>query len=291
MLRDLVARDQFLQYILELDMCGYALPSVPRSDLGYAQKINALRELRERWKRNEPVQPSFIQFAPGRTDKTCFVDGILAYGCTNSKSPGKLTRVIHYHQLASFNKGTEHKHWRHHLGFDVRCFTIQPSNDLIILIEEERHTTHRQLDNGNISDEKYEQYRLHLRTMSTNEPHPAVASPLAMHTLNIGGLVNSFQERCFHLVTHGHLVAILFKSGQPGARGYVRSTIIVYDWVAGIAQVVSFHLASLVAGSICSSLKYWFSTLNFLYCNNTRSASSHTTTSLFLGSQSLTHSC
>lgn len=229
--RDLVVADQYLQYILELDISGYVAPSVPRLDLSYTEKIQILCRLRQRWQRNELAEPTYIRLQPQRIRTSCFVDGIFAHGYVNPAADNDHVRIIHYDQLRSINKGTGHKHWHHgDLGFDIRRFAIQPDDDLIVLLEEANQIVHQQLDDGMVISNNLVRYRLHLRTMSTNELHPATAPLAGCVPLNIDGRRNRIRHRHFQLRVYGHLVGIMFSSRVGLARSF---TIIVLNWVTG----------------------------------------------------------
>lgn len=239
LLRGLVASTLFLQYILELDMCGYVVPAIQRPDMTHAEMVKMISEHRKRQQRDTLTNPTFFPFLSERerTDAIAFEDGVFACGYTNTTDPEGPIHIIHFDQLPSPNKGTGHERWQHgDFGFNVIRFLIQPEQDLLVLLEEDlQGLSDHPIEEISASDIERD-YRIHLRTMSTNEPHPAATSPTG--TVMDLNLVEHSDMR-FHephdIQVNGCLISVVFGGRQ--APGIV--FILVIDWVAGVQVAVS----------------------------------------------------
>ncbi|KAB5594162.1 hypothetical protein CTheo_2378 [Ceratobasidium theobromae] len=222
-----VGADLYLQYVLELDMCGYVTPPVPRPDLNYLEKIHVLRNHRRNWRHGVPSQSMQINLPFPDIDKSCFVDG--TYACTFLvPSPqDSFTNEIHYYQLPSSNKGTEYKHWHHNSDFKIQELAMQPEQDLIFLIEQVNW-----MDPPNQFN--YEHYRLHARSMETNKPHPIALSSVGamINLITPSATIPGFDPGLglyptIRIQTYGRLVAVLIDYSLSDTH----SRIIVWDWL------------------------------------------------------------
>lgn len=226
--------DPHLQYILELDNCGYIEPLVPRTDLNYVDKANLLREHRMRWLHPERISPTIIELPVdhARSPTYEYADGIYVRGFRHPYSTSKLTRSLYFYQLPSLNKGTGFKDWTHDdVGLDVRDFGISPEQDLLVLLE----IVGVEIHPGTTYFE--ETYKLHLRTMMTNKPHPAApASFGAVLEFKLHSQVHP--DRSFGFQILGHLLALVFRFRE---RGYL-SHVVIWDWTTGQQLTVSRSL-------------------------------------------------
>lgn len=242
-----MAGNQYLQYILELDVCDHVVPPISRLDLGYSEKINGLREHRAGWRRPVLPEPMFILQPPGRTTSTCFVDGTFAWGLTSPNSPvaRDYTRIIHFDQLPSWNKGTEHTHWSYNLGLDAVSFIIYPKQDLLVLLEEVVQEPLVEAADVPPTPSASEHFRMHLRTMSTNQPHPAVTSPLGtVVDLNFSGHAFALSQgsRKYQMQIYDRLIAVAVASRfRPDWEDspILQVSIRVIDWISGSEVSVS----------------------------------------------------
>ena len=94
--------------------------------------------------------------------------------------------------------------------------------------------------------------RVHFRTFSTNQPHPAAATPIFEYPCEIP---HSYQF-VIHIV--GPHVGILFSSSLPDS-----DRLIIYSWTMGYIRAVdlSFTLYSsliLTTPSVCRCSAWWF---------------------------------
>jgi hypothetical protein len=221
-----VENDLYLKYVLELRKSGYTIPEIIRKDISYTRMIQMLQD---KWKRIEVGEPKFIH-SPDQDDfKTYFADGVYAY-CYRFEDhdDGSCRSNIHFYQLSSPNTGIEFKDWSHNnLDISVRAFAIQPRIDLMVLLESYAYLDER----GRFM----KRYRIHLRSMSTNQPHPCAvdAAPL----LNLGRLEYHFITRRPPIHIYGRMLSLIFRPDLDDPVG--EPLIVVFDWVAGVEVGVS----------------------------------------------------
>jgi hypothetical protein len=240
-LRDVVETSLQLQYILTLEKTGYHLPLRPRVDLDYSLMIQMLHDNRDRWREVKLKDPLFIDTPLPDTEidesHACnkidiFVDGVFAYIYRNcfQRSP---EAVAYFHQLGSANKKLEYKCWSHKLKYRVVDMMIQPEADLLVLLA----YNNVPMGEGN--------FHIHIRTMSTNKPHPLAALPVI--TLNFSApSPDHLMYQAHVLRIHGRMISI--HSSGSYALAESQSVTIVWNWVTGVKAVVSgpcfFHLLS-----------------------------------------------
>lgn len=234
-----MATNLYLQYVLELDMCGYVVPLVPREDLSHAQKINALREHRRRWQNARLVRPTFITFPSklGSARQICFIGGTLVCGKIDpSEIPQSITNYdIYFYRLPSFNKGTKYKFWQHMVpARALRQLTIQPEYDLLVLLEQVSVRADTSMPYGGFHPRTYhEYYKLHLRSMGTNEPHPVVP-PLGRIGIDLNITSTGYwpPKWKIELQVFGRLVAAMLYSTSE-------THIVIWNWLSGSQVAVS----------------------------------------------------
>ncbi|CAE6438817.1 unnamed protein product [Rhizoctonia solani] len=219
---EIIKSSLFLQYILTLDKSGYQLPFYPRVDLDYAQMIQVLRDNHDGWRSlNKLSNPSFIDIVSHDVGYRPFVDGVFAYTPRKypDDTPDEPITTIHFHQLPSINKGTEYRYWNHSLNWNVFDVVIQPEIDLLALL------TYNCLPSDKQS------YHIHLRTMSTNDPHPLAA----LHALPLPFLDSSdvtpnqliMQDGLLSI--HGRMIGLHLREGGSA----LGPLTMIWDWMAG----------------------------------------------------------
>lgn len=227
MLRDLVKSDLCMQYLLELDSCGYVEPVNPRSDLTFAQKLEMIRNHRSHWEHSEKVIPTVFELGVGNDSVIYkYAGGVYVQELPTANLVGS-TRGLNFNQLPSPNRGIEYKHWAiPDLGSDPSDFCIDPEQDLLVLLEAEQGHWY-----GGT-------YRLHLRTMSTNEVHPK--APAGYSILIHQHPSDLPPAMTFYFEVSGRLLAVLFRSVDRRVQSYV----VVWDWTTGLELSVSDILTS-----------------------------------------------
>ncbi|CAE6484883.1 unnamed protein product [Rhizoctonia solani] len=135
------------------------------------------------------------------------------------------------------------------MEFSPRIFAIQPEVDLMILLE-----------SCPIQDPRsrylIKRYRIHVRTMTTNEPHPYVTStPGTSYLLDLGSPHNLFFNYSRPIQIYGRMVSIIFRpdTDHPDSE----PLIVVFDWILG-AEVGRFYLPSYAGSSIAFLSEEYF---------------------------------
>ncbi|CCO31044.1 hypothetical protein BN14_05078 [Rhizoctonia solani AG-1 IB] len=219
---------------------GYQPPLYARADLDYSQMIEMLHDNRDGWRAAELKASFFIDVPYPKVDTESedrpavnqirnFVDGVFAYinqvrFTSRTRDTPKI--AIHYHQLASVNKGVEYKHWSHELAYKVVDMVIQPEADLLVLLV------------YNYVPEGEGDFDIHIRTMSTNEPHPLATLPiitLSFATPSRDYLIRQPQA----LSIYGRMISIHIPGGShtPVSESFT----MVWDWITG-ARIASLQL-------------------------------------------------
>ena len=202
-----------MQYLLELDACGYIEPVNPRRDLTYAEKIDVVRSHRERWNRLDGINANAIHFSG--VSKWEYTEGIFVRYSWH-------TRQLHFYQLPSRNRGVEYKYWAiPNLGMSIADFGIDPGQDLLVFLE--------------VQNTQYNQgaYNVHIRSMTSGEIHPRAPA---------GNSVLPYQHSTFLLRSTsvsfeiaGSLLAAVFPSRDVNSP----SRVVIWNWTAGVELLVS----------------------------------------------------
>lgn len=142
-------------------------------------------------------------------------------------------------RLPSTFRSIEEKHWvitTDNLGFAVRDFGMDTSQDLLVLIENPRWyvmpilfkeqvlTLYR---SGSLSDHTY---RFHLRTLSTGERHPLAPGdePVFTHEQELGTTQVSYS-----IQISGDYIGVLFHNVSPGENEFL-----IWHWKTNQVQMV-----------------------------------------------------
>ncbi|KAG9080637.1 hypothetical protein FRC06_006320 [Ceratobasidium sp. 370] len=220
LLRDLIKGSTYIQYLLELDICGYIEPPCTRSDLTYAQKLDILRDHRARWSRPGDIRPTEYELNCEEHGVTYeYAGGIYVRGVPQAESD-RLTRRLYFYQLPSRNRGTGYKDWCiSDLGVDIRDFGVCPEQDLLVLLE--TNDVRRNFLTEGLC-------RIHLRSMTTNEAHPKAKPGRSILTYK-PPRENPPPDRSFYFEVSGHLLAILFRSRNRS----LPSCVVIWNWTTG----------------------------------------------------------
>lgn len=229
-MRNLIDTSAELQYLLELYCAGYAPPSNPRTDLSYTDQIAYLRQHQKRWASTASPSVSthtLLRLVGGHTSTYDFYGGVYARG--SSLPTGNDTRRLDLYQLPSVNKGTLWKQWSHpDLGVDVRDFAMEPDYDLLVLLEMVIHPSSVPAKGQD------QRFRIHIRSLETNLPHPGAARPTIEHASP------AFTRRTrssFYFQIVGRYLAVLFLADEGGETSSWE--LRVWDWTAGNPVTVS----------------------------------------------------
>ncbi|KAG8716688.1 hypothetical protein FRC09_015360, partial [Ceratobasidium sp. 395] len=159
LLNDLIRSSDYLEYLLELDACGYIRPDRIRADLSYGEMIKLLREHKARWDNPQKVVPTYYELPIGyRVESNPLSKGVFTMA---AKRNDGLVDQIHFFQLPFKNKGTGFEHWRIDLEVLFWDFLVDPDQYLLVGLEQVHATPTT---------------KVHLKFMRTNVDHPKSVS-------------------------------------------------------------------------------------------------------------------
>ncbi|KAG8795585.1 hypothetical protein FRC12_012324 [Ceratobasidium sp. 428] len=193
-----------LQFQTALRDAGYVGSLHSRPNISIGEKLSTLKNHLQSW---NDVSPSAVNsfylygtynghgLAHGDIEPL-FFNGILARWSTSSYDV-RLPLDLSIVQLPSPNKGLAFKEWEitEHT-IEVDDYWLEPNYDLLILL-----SIHQQAHNTT-------SYRFHLRTLSTNEPHPSTntqTGPLRLE-LSSGHSIESYSLQIVGRLMFVHLV-------------------------------------------------------------------------------------
>ncbi|KAI0059030.1 hypothetical protein BV25DRAFT_1829332 [Artomyces pyxidatus] len=135
------------------------------------------------------------------------------YGDLLAYSTGE--RAIQFIRMPSILRQVQGVQWEHQYEFEPFDFAVDPSCDLIILVEA-----------LGLNEYFRDAYRIHLRCLGSGEPHPlaAVSEEMTHHELSFDLIED---EVGMDIQIHGDYFGILFDDEDAG------SEIVVWNWKTG----------------------------------------------------------
>jgi len=207
-----------LQYRIALFASG--MENGPSGVLTTSERLESLRNYEASWKKLEWTEHHTISYPQGLA--------WALYGNVWAHSRG--SDAIDFVQLPSRLRGIPIRQWTLRFDFDVGEFSMDPSQDLLVIIE----NTSRNLPNLR---------RIRLRTLSTGEKHPLAESTAALeHTLApVPG--PGRDPALYSIRICGDYVGILVRNPA-----YCRNELVVWSWKTGAQNlmVLSTGLISFV---------------------------------------------
>ncbi|KAF8169653.1 hypothetical protein BJ912DRAFT_172135 [Pholiota molesta] len=207
----------------------------------YPDLIESLVRRRQAWLSPEMTEPLIH-----RTLHDCGACELVGGAFTNSNTTAECLEVI-WAPISNGDQGrTLH---RPSIGISVRDLTIDPTQDLIILLE----------DNGMVAPmTNVRIYPIHIRTISTNAIHPlAQQSPLQLFTAHpVTEEIHGTAIDTATLQIARNTVALYFLSSTHKPR------VLIFDWTTSeliLDSIISFE-------PIFRFLKYDFGLLDPTYC-------------------------
>ncbi|CAE6432170.1 unnamed protein product [Rhizoctonia solani] len=221
-LNTLVNTSPRLQFSLALDFIGYTLPLVPRSNLGPSAGLKLLREHHWNWLRPNNVRPTQHNLR-AHSILSKYAGGVYAraFGISGFLGANSTIGSLEFYQIPSRNLDAEFKCWSlASLGSDIRDFTFDPDQDLLVLLEL-----------PNAVSQYSSTCTVHLKMLSGGGAHPRALVPtMVADFAEDAGLEGTMPNWNYHFEVVGQLLAILFRS-----RSQVRpSWVVVWDWVRGV---------------------------------------------------------
>ncbi|KDQ13508.1 hypothetical protein BOTBODRAFT_56036 [Botryobasidium botryosum FD-172 SS1] len=217
-LHDIIAASSSIQYRIELGRLGYA--DVPCSDLAASELLARIRKHRIAWEnfawtRSEDFS---LQYQPGLIWLT---SGVLAMLSAERR---KITVL----RLPSTSSDNGAQPLSYEFDFAVETVAMDPGADLLVLLE---RPTLSALPGGFC--------RIHVRSLSTCEPHPSAAVPV--HRVSIGQL-----PRQHSLELIGDTIALFSRIFRLSP-----ASLIILQWRTGLPRIRMPHSLSSEISSFC----------------------------------------
>ncbi|KAG0695360.1 hypothetical protein DFH29DRAFT_1005553 [Suillus ampliporus] len=170
-------------------------------NLDTAGRLRACRQYQQAWNNLSFSHSQFISMQEGHAWELS--GGVLCQA---------MRRGLECVQLPCKIKDIPKREWTiNDLGFEIRDFTIDTSQDLIVALEQVGLIPHLSCN-------------IHMRTLMTGEHHPMSAVPFVTHTPS-----NMHEELRFLIQVCGSRIAVLFQelADEPC------SELVVWDWKSG----------------------------------------------------------
>ncbi|KAK7059119.1 Amino-acid acetyltransferase, mitochondrial [Paramarasmius palmivorus] len=207
-LHKLIDETSSLQYIIELSIS--LKQDGEHSTLPTVDKLKALRNHQRAWDR--------LEWKYDSNKSIPMAGGGLWELFGNVLAQQDVEGWLMFRQLPSRYRGIEEREWKVKPDISrVRDFGIDPSQDLLVLIEAPRWWG----TNANRS------YRFHLRTMSKCTKHPLARESVLMHTQKVPDIQLSYS-----IQVSGDNLGILFNSVEAG-----ENELIIWDWKTGTKKL------------------------------------------------------
>lgn len=207
-----IAEGDRAQYEIELAVSG--MMDGPPSPFITSDRLALLKERNAAWESLRWVESQDIPMMQGHVWE--LYGGVFAQSSTPD--------VLHFRQLPSKYRKIEEKTWGVALDIHVRDFTMDPAQDLLVLIEQPKS-----LHNVNATSTRG--IRIHLRSLTTGDRHRlAPQSAILVHDLDARNV-----RVTYTLQVCGNLLGILFT--HPGDAD---PELTIWDWTTGKVTLTCF---------------------------------------------------
>ncbi|CAE6410578.1 unnamed protein product [Rhizoctonia solani] len=216
---EIIRESPELQYLLQLDILGYAPPLNPLNDLSFGDKIRVLQRkhpARPNQMKLQDMSPHAVKFeSVGPLSANIrYSGGVLAVG----KPSIDVTRQLQLYQLASNNKRTDFSSFvLHDLGVETHDFRFDPDLDLLVLLERV---------NTLADDDTDLEMRFHLRSLSTGRLHPLAPIPVLTSTFKF---TTTYNEGGFQICGK-HISVLCYTNSRLDNSS---PKMCVWDWTTG----------------------------------------------------------
>ncbi|KAI5829251.1 hypothetical protein K523DRAFT_416895 [Schizophyllum commune Tattone D] len=224
-MRRVILHSAPLQYSIELAKSRMAsTPSA--SALSTASRLNMLRTREQAWRGLRWSARHRITLPPTGPIYE-FIGGIYGNG---QEDENRVTSTISFFELPTQVKGrTMPAHprvWTHPMGtLSIVDFTLDPTHDLLALV-------------ASASPPSNYLYEIHLRSLSTNEPHPMAQQPILSCLKRPNGNNMVFESAgAVRIQVSGDQIALLLRQ-TPGMGSHLN----IWNWKRGADRHISFSV-------------------------------------------------
>ncbi|KAL1704816.1 hypothetical protein EV121DRAFT_204887 [Schizophyllum commune] len=224
-MRRVILHSAPLQYSIELAKSRMAsTPSA--SALSTASRLNMLRTREQAWRGLRWSARHRITLPPTGPIYE-FIGGIYGNG---QEDENRVTSTISFFELPTQVKGrTMPAHprvWTHPMGtLSIVDFTLDPTHDLLALV-------------ASASPPSAYLYEIHLRSLSTNEPHPMAQQPILSCLKRPNGNNMVFESAgAVRIQVSGDQIALLLRQ-TPGMGSHLN----IWNWKRGADRHISFSV-------------------------------------------------
>ncbi|OJA16126.1 hypothetical protein AZE42_00062 [Rhizopogon vesiculosus] len=199
------------RYDIELAVSG--MMDGPPSSLTASDRLALLKERNAAWEALEWKASNDLSMQQGHLWE--LYGGVFA-----QSSPSNL---LHFRQLPSEYRNIKEKSWHVALDVHVRDFTMDPAQDLLVLVEQPTL-----FPNAN---EIERQIRIHLRSLTTGDNHRLAPKPATLvHDFDVRGA-----RPTYTLQVCGNLLGVYFMSHGPPT-----PELTVWNWTTGEVILTRF---------------------------------------------------
>lgn len=205
------------QYEIELAVSG--MVDGPPSPFTTSDRLALLKERNAAWESLRWVESQDVPMMRGHIWE--LYGGVFAQSSTPD--------VLHFRQLPSKYRTIEEKTWRVGLDMHVRDFTMDPAQDLLVLIEEPTPSPNANATTHSIL--------IHLRSLTTGDRHKLAPQPaILVHALDAPN-----DGATYTLQVCDHLLGVLLTR-----HGDTEAELTIWNWTTGkvILRGSSFKIAT-----------------------------------------------
>ncbi|KZT05998.1 uncharacterized protein LAESUDRAFT_680684 [Laetiporus sulphureus 93-53] len=198
---DLVKTAALLQYKVDLAVAG--MEDGPPSIESPAERLQLLKKHQEAWRSLNFKDDKIIPMLKGEVWE--LYGGVLAQA--------RSSNTLSFRQLPSIMRGIEEKEWVvEAMGFEIRDFTMDPSQDLLVVIQKPSRDS--------------ESIHVHLRVLATGAFHPAAPHPATLSHSPQG------DQYSYEIQVSLDFLGILFVCEDR-----VHHELVIWNWKTGAHQL------------------------------------------------------
>ncbi|KAF7796389.1 hypothetical protein EIP86_007566 [Pleurotus ostreatoroseus] len=190
------------RYKVELAAAG--MEDGPPSALSNSDRLSLLLEHQAAWRALQWRTETVVPMSQGGVWE--FYGGVLGQALARGRE------VLHFTQVPSELKGIEKKEWECELKMHARDFAMDPSQDLLVVVE---------------TQDEHHQQRVHLLSLSKGEPHPKACRPSVLTH------APSSPRPSFIITPCSEYVGVLFIGSNQDSD----SELLIWNWQTGVLEM------------------------------------------------------